>query len=104
MEKICEVHQKMMKLLTVPISYGLPPNDEELWLARKKLFPNAKSYVLGGCSVGSAESASEELACEECRDAEKRWFHEHPRPYYPLEPERLRLENAIQIRTLSALV
>ncbi len=32
-----------MRLKRVPISYGLPRNDEELWDARAKLFPNAKA-------------------------------------------------------------
>ncbi len=68
-----------MRLKRVPISYGLPRNDEELWDARAKLFPNAKSYVLGGCCADLSTLESEQLVCDECRKAEKAWEKENGR-------------------------
>lgn len=72
-EKKCEVHTTVLKKAEVPVSYGLPYFDEELIEARKKLFPNSKKSVLGGCVVGSMGRFTEELVCEECREAETAW-------------------------------
>jgi hypothetical protein len=52
--KQCTVHGTMMRLTKIPLSYGLPVPDPELWDARAKLFPNSKRYLLGGCVVGSS--------------------------------------------------
>jgi hypothetical protein len=71
LDKICEVHQRMMKLTRVPLAYGLPPKDEELWAARERLFPNAKSYLLGGCIVGSSGHDIEALVCVDRQISEK---------------------------------
>lgn len=72
-EKICEVHGTTLRLKGVPVNYGLPQPDPDLWEARKKLFPNAKSFVLGGCCVGSMGGEYEAWVCAECRKAEARW-------------------------------
>lgn len=80
-KKTCELHGTLMKPDTVPLAYGLPPKDEELWEARATLFPNANSYRLGGCIVGSSGYSTETLACQQCRDAERAWIRTHPRPY-----------------------
>ena len=72
----CEIHNCPLIQTKVPIHYGLPVLDEELIEARRKLFPNSKSYVLGGCTFLD-ESGSEELVCPECREAEAEWRSAH---------------------------
>ena len=72
-EKTCEVHGTVLHLRSVPVTYGRPVPDPELWEARKKLFPNAKSFVLGGCCVGSMGDEYEDWVCSECRKAEAKW-------------------------------
>ncbi len=75
-EKTCELHGTIMRLEKVPVSYGLPKPDPDpdpdLWEACAKLFPNSKSYVLGGCCAGSLGDY-EDWVCAECRKAEARW-------------------------------
>ena len=62
-----------MRLTKIPLSYGLPARDQELWDARAALFPNVKSYLLGGCVVGSEEE-TEDWVCSACREAEQAWM------------------------------
>ena len=69
----CKVHGTILRLMEVPVRYGLQPPDEELWAARAKLFPNSKRYVLGGCMVGAIGDDYEDLVCDECRKAENAW-------------------------------
>jgi hypothetical protein len=41
---------------------------------QEQLFPNAKSYFLGGCVVdGDDPSYRNAFVCEECREAEAVW-------------------------------
>ena len=77
-EKICQIHKTPLKLTEVPLSYGSPLFDEALIKARKELFPNAKFYLLGGCSY-RMESHTEDWICEECRVAETKWRKENKR-------------------------
>jgi len=72
-EKTCELHGTILRRQMVPVSYGLPVRDPDLWEARAKLFPNAKSFVLGGCCVGSMGYDYEDWVCSECRKAEAKW-------------------------------
>ena len=72
-ERTCELHGTILRSRKVPVSYGLPVPDPDLWEARTKLFANSKSYVLGGCCVGSLGSDYEVWVCAECRKAEARW-------------------------------
>lgn len=69
----CKVHGVMLRLSKVPIRYGSQVRDEDLWTARAKLFPNSKSFVLGGCSYDLDRYESEQLVCDECRKAEETW-------------------------------
>ena len=74
---ICELHGTKLKRKKVPISYGLPPYDEA-WAVEKQLFPNAKSYVLGGCLVDFDDPSDQyAFVCEECREAEGVWRREN---------------------------
>lgn len=72
-KQTCDVHGALMKPQTVPLIYGLPVRDEELIEARSKLFPNARSYFIGGCVVGSGGYETETFVCEQCRTAERAW-------------------------------
>jgi hypothetical protein len=69
----CKIHDVELKLIEVSVSYGLPFFDEEELESRSNLFPNAKSFVLGGCDIESAPNRSEVLFCDKCREAEKDW-------------------------------
>jgi hypothetical protein len=72
-EKTCNVHGTILRRQKVPLQYGLPVPDPDLWEARAKLFPNAKSFLLGGCCVGSSGFETEDWVCADCRKAEARW-------------------------------
>ncbi len=92
-ERICEVHGKQMKRMMLPLSYGLPPRDEELREARARLFPHAWTYLLGGCVVDMDRPEAEALVCEECRSAEREWRRSNPRPtslYRRISPDPTR--------------
>ncbi len=72
-EKRCEVHYTILRRQKVPLRYGLQAPDPDLWEARAKLFPNAKTSLLGGCCAGSMGYEYEDWVCAECRKAEARW-------------------------------
>lgn len=69
----CEVHNLPLKKGKASISYGLPIIDKILMEAERKLFPNSKEAVWGGCTAGPLDRRAEVLFCSECRKAEKRW-------------------------------
>lgn len=71
-EKICEVHKTVRKPMKIPIRYGLFDTDAELEKARKILFPNAYSFVSGGCEIQNEDEPTE-FVCEECRKEEAEW-------------------------------
>lgn len=48
-EHKCNVHDYPLKLVKVPIHYGLIYIEDEFIEPRKKLFPNSKTSVMGGC-------------------------------------------------------
>ncbi len=75
----CRVHGTTMRLTKIPLSYGLPAPDPELWDARGKLFPNSKRYLLGGCIVGSSGYETKDWVCHECRKAERAWMRKNGR-------------------------
>jgi len=70
----CKVHGVILKTGKVPVHYGLPVMDKELFEVRRMLFPNARTYVGGGCMVGAMGNRSEVLFCEECREVETAWY------------------------------
>jgi len=72
-ERTCELHGTILSLKKVPLTYGLPVPDPDLWEALAKLFPNAKSFLLGRCCVGSSGYETEAWVGGECRKAEARW-------------------------------
>ena len=55
----------------------MPPYDGAC-AVQKQLFPNAKSYSLGGCVIDFDDPSDQEaLVCEECREAEALWRKEN---------------------------
>jgi hypothetical protein len=78
-ETRCEVHGIVLETDTVPIAYGLYRFDESERDARKKDFPNACSFVLGGCVIRPSSPRYQTVEfCPTCRAAERAWFEEHP--------------------------
>ena len=75
--KVCKLHGTQLKRKKVPINYGMPAYDEA-WVVQEELFPNAKSYCLGGCVI-DFDNPSHRYAfvCEECREAEALWRREN---------------------------
>ena len=82
----CRVHGAILQLMRVPVLYGLPVHDdaaEALIKARGALFPNSKTHVLGGCTLGMIGREIEELVCIDCRWAEKEWAEANDRDTEP---------------------
>ena len=71
----CGLHNVGLKLGTREIRRGLPPAPPEgFFEAEETLFPNAKSFEIGGCLV-SPDDVNEKRVyfCPECRKAELDW-------------------------------
>ncbi len=86
-QKRCELHETVLKAMKVRVIYGSPLQTDDfkaLVEARSKLFPNARSHVLGGCTLGSIGPDYEALVCSECRKAEKKW---RAKTGLPTEPQ-----------------
>lgn len=70
----CKVHGTALKNGTVPIRYGFPAGPPVGYFeAERSLFPNAKSFMIGGCLVGNNKSSQRVRYCPECREAESAW-------------------------------
>ena len=78
MAATCTVHNEPLLREPVSIRYGLFGFSPEFLKAQPILFPNARSFVLGGCRV-SPDNPRQKLVtfCPKCRDAEKRWNELH---------------------------
>lgn len=84
----CAVHRVPMRIVVVPIRYGLQLRKDprwwnyaarqrnRFWRAVERLFPNADLPVSGGCMVGP-EDFAEKLVCPACEVAKKRWLAAH---------------------------
>lgn len=70
--KKCELHNVKLENGFAPIRYGLLFIPDDYIKARKKLFPNANTFVAGGCIVGFRERTELEF-CTLCREAEENW-------------------------------
>src|SRR5690606_32981421 len=74
-KKICEVHNVPMKRGTVPIRYGLGPAPPGWGGTREKEFPNANSYIMGGCLVDVDNPETDRVTyCPVCRAAENEYI------------------------------
>ncbi len=67
----CEVHNSELEDGKANIRYGLIVLPDEYRKAREKLFPNANSFVLGGCIIGGV-SETQVKFCRLCREAERK--------------------------------
>jgi hypothetical protein len=69
---ICTIHKTHLKRGTAEVIYGFMLFDPSYLIDEPRLFPNAYTYILGGCVVGQQQSESV-LYCEECRKALQQW-------------------------------
>lgn len=66
---ICALHGVPLEVGVAPIRYGLPAIDAGYEARKEKEFPNANSYVLGGCCPGWKQV--EVVAyCPKCKEAD----------------------------------
>lgn len=74
--KLCDLHREELKAGSAGISYGFVMKNEDVAEAKRRLFPNACSRVLGGCMIED-ETEAEVLYCDSCRRAETEWKDEN---------------------------
>ena len=78
----CSVHKCKLLPEDVPIRYGLIRSPADLLSAKKQFFPNAYSFVLGGCLVSPQNPKTRKVFyCAECRTAEAAWHQANPKSY-----------------------
>jgi hypothetical protein len=74
---VCEIHHIPMVRTTVPIVYGLlrpTEKGEARCVASTNSFPNAESYVGGGCCVASWDAHRAVIyVCPDCKKAAQAW-------------------------------
>ena len=72
-KKYCSLHGFELRLAVAPIRYGLIRLRPTYRDAKRATFPNARSYVLGGCRVGK-QKTREVAYCPKCREVEAEWL------------------------------
>lgn len=76
----CSVHGGKLVPDVVPVRYGLIRFSAELVAARRRGFPNAKSFAMGGCLEHPDNPKTRAVRyCVNCREAEATWHAAHPR-------------------------
>ena len=79
--KTCELHGSNLEPVQVPVRYGLPLYDDARCVA-DRLFPNANSYLPGGCVVdASSPRQIRGFVCIDCRKAEIAWREQNDAYY-----------------------
>jgi hypothetical protein len=75
MVRKCRVHGTELKSGKQDVRRGEPPAPPEGYFAAiRELFPNAKSFEMGGCLVGVELKDEKKVRfCPACREAEKDW-------------------------------
>jgi hypothetical protein len=74
----CRIHKVKLLADEVPIRYGLIRFSADYISAQRKLFPNANSFVLGGCRVSPTNPKTRKVNyCPQCRSAESAWYESH---------------------------
>ena len=74
----CNVHNEPLLREQVPIQYGLVRLSPEFRKAQSVIFPNSRSFVLGGCRVSPNNPKQKDVEfCPKCREAEQRWNELH---------------------------
>jgi hypothetical protein len=93
---LCDLHQSRMNDDTLRISYGTPGSArQEYGKAHREMFPNANSWVGGGCiyMVGESPDYARVRYCTKCRSIESEWLRAHggiedrPQPPWETQPE-----------------
>jgi hypothetical protein len=70
----CSVHHVSLLHEEVPVRYGLIRFPPDYLQAKKTHFPNAYSFVLGGCLVSPTNPMARKMSyCPKCREAENAW-------------------------------
>jgi hypothetical protein len=70
----CSVHNEPLLREQVAIRYGLVRLSPEFRKAQSAIFPNSRSFVLGGCRVSPNNPKQKDVTfCPKCREAEQRW-------------------------------
>jgi hypothetical protein len=83
----CSIHNEPLLRGLVSIRYGLFRFSPEFREAQSTLFPNARSFVLGGCRVSPNNPKQRDVKfCPKCREAEQSWKALH----YDSQPDRAR--------------
>lgn len=72
----CKIHGEPLITGTVQIQYGLVRLSPEFCEAQKTLFPNARSFILGGCVLREQKTRPVSY-CQKCREAEATWLKRH---------------------------
>lgn len=74
----CVLHGEWLKVGEARILYGLLMGGEESRKAREIHFPNACTYIGGGC-VSTATSPEKDMVlfCESCRKVQKEWIEKN---------------------------
>ena len=71
----CNVHNVDFQQGEVDIRYGLIRFGKDYLQTKKKQFPNANSFKVGGCYVYESQPKTTILSyCPVCREAEKEWL------------------------------
>lgn len=76
---ICAIHDETLLRDVVPLRYGLIRFTPEYLEARPRLFPNARSFMLGGCMLTpDRPTRTEVYFCPKCREAQSAWARGNP--------------------------
>ncbi|MEO6656329.1 MAG: hypothetical protein ABIO36_09635 [Pyrinomonadaceae bacterium] len=72
--KKCLLHGQILEKANVEVRAGLPPAPPEKYFeAEEALFPQANSFIMGGC-LDDAGSENEVMFCCQCRTARRDWM------------------------------
>ncbi|MEP6947346.1 MAG: hypothetical protein ABJA02_15615 [Acidobacteriota bacterium] len=71
----CEIHGTELQSSTCEIRYGLPPGPPKGYFdAERDLFPNAFSWIMGGCVIDGPDVRPANVEfCSTCRAARTKW-------------------------------
>ncbi len=75
----CAIHGEALQGDLVPLRYGLIRFTREYLEAQLRLFPNARSFMLGGCRLPpNPQKLTKVSYCAKCREAQAAWAAENP--------------------------
>ncbi len=84
--QLCLLHNVNRIEDVVPVIYGDLSYMEGYLVAESNMFPNALTFISGGCIVGLFQDEDEILVryCPECRKAKKKWNQLNNKPWWEL--------------------